>query len=150
MLTFPLWNEEALNPIHFFANTNPVCASMQGLSEKLSCTYSTSSKELQLKGIVGAGKSLTTGTRVSFKVNEFKNPYSTAPVAFTIETKDGSLASLDSATAQILATEPAALREVSLEASSTELSAENTYTLKFNLGMPLDAGCRLRLTPPAD
>ena len=81
MLTFPYWNSAAPSGstyYHMISTSSPTCTGVTTLLVFLACTYSNdANKELTVTNLLGSDAAA--GTTITFTVNSFTNPYSTAP-----------------------------------------------------------------------
>ena len=75
--------------------SNPTCSGVTNMETQLKCTYSSSTNTLSVSSPVSS--TVSGGTKMSFTVLEFKNPYNGKPrTGFSISTVDSSGYAIDS------------------------------------------------------
>ena len=97
-------------------------------------------------GAADAGETLT------FTANRFRNPYNalqtTGYVAYTTDS-EGNLINQSSSEMGIQVSTPSTLTSVSLTNSAKQVGELSIFSLRFTVGLPADASCRLKIYVPA-
>lgn len=150
---FPRWNpDEGTFAQHSISN--PVCKSISGMSSMLSCTYSTETQSLTITNPVSSD---TAGILLTFEVSNFRNPYNgKSKTGYYVMTTDEQNGEIDSSQGfiemSIKVTDWASFKLVNLYRSDGETTVGSLSEMGFliRVGLPVDAGCRLKITFPTD
>jgi len=147
---FPEWNTGVP-----YISGNPVCSPVSSqMSSMMSCTFS--SNILYVSNPVSSDQ---TGTLLTFQVTNFRNPYNAKTrTGFTIITTDEKNGFID--TSNGIASPPsltvtgfAQFSLVTVDRTSgadTIVGADSSLDFLVRVGLPMDAGCRLKITFPSD
>lgn len=124
------------------------------MSSLMSCTFS--SNTLYVSNPVTTDQ---TGTLLTFKVTGFRNPYNAkTKTGFTITTTDEKNGFIDTSTGissppSLTVTGFAQFSLVTVDRTSgadTTVGAQSSLDFLIRVGLPMDAGCRLKITFPTD
>lgn len=120
----------------------------------MSCTFS--SNILYVSNPVSSDQ---TGTLLTFQVTNFRNPYNAkTKTGFTITTTDEKNGFIDSSTGissppSLTITGFAQFNLVTVDRTSgadTTVGARSSLDFLIKVGLPMDAGCKLKITFPTD
>lgn len=154
---FPKWNPtEGDLGFHYIQNDAPTCVSVMNMNPLMGCTYDFNTQILLISYPVVAD---TPGyTEMSFDIDSFWNPYSGIPrTGFTIITTDAVGGEIDSTviaglviTLQV--TMWTSFYSITLSRVDTMTTVGELSTVKFyfNLDLPVDSNCRIKVVFPSD
>ena len=147
---FPEWNTGVPS-----ISGNPVCSPVSAqMSSLMSCTFS--QNILYVSNPVSSDQ---TGTLLTFQVTGFRNPYNAKTrTGFTVTTTDEKNGAIDSSVGiasppSLTITGFAQFSLVTVDRTAgadTTVGAHSTLDFLVKVGLPMDAGCRLKITFPSD
>ncbi len=130
----------------------PTCTGTSPLKTSLTCSYSYATQILSISDITAS--TINSGAAISFTVSDITNPYSEAPkTGFILTTMSSLGCSIDSiSTLSLQVTEWAQLTQPQILRTDgiTDVSEESIFSASFNVPLPVDSGCRLRIYFPTD
>ena len=152
-LTLPKWNGNApVSDVLSFIRTGYTVTAITNVQSNLTTSFSTGISSDILTISNATLSEIAAGSTISFSVNNFYNPISTATYSgFSAETSDSSDGSIDSGSATLRVMTPAAVYSTTFQANDTTTVQElAVFKVQFFVPVPLDSGCVIDVTYPSD
>lgn len=152
---FDYWNPNAVTPEGQLAEDLTItCSNVLNMNPAMQCTYNKYSQLLIITNPVTSDQS---NVDLTFNVNNFKNPFSARPrtgyFIYTTDNVDGQIdSSRNRITMTLTVTQPADFRSVDIQRNDNirTVGQLSSGIFTFDLGLPMDQGCKVVLTFPAD
>ncbi|CDW73754.1 UNKNOWN [Stylonychia lemnae] len=151
---FPYWNSDAQGTQFtlqsYLTSTSPVsCTGLRNIATSPTCGFDTATQTLTITNSF-FGAAVTSGTIISFKLGNFRNPLTTQVVSgFVISTGDASTGLIDSATQTLQMSIVGSITTASVKPDLTTVQELTRYRVEFFPPVPLSQGCILEIVFPS-
>jgi len=123
------------------------CSGQQNIKSSASCEFDSDTQLLTMSNAFS--RDLSSGTTVIFTFDSIRNPISTkSMIGFVVTTGDTDSGFIDSSTARLSVSTPAAITTMTVSADSYTVQEYTQYTINFDIPVPLLTGCLIDIIFP--